>query len=347
MLARLSGLGLRGGIRGTVSPSLCRSMSTHSDVLEAGEAGDTNAVIKAFPAYLQEYRASVVPEADLAQVKSGRFDKWLRLLGRPDGDDYHKYFAAAVVDLRESDPAVCIRGSIVNAMLFRVLAEKLPPPTVLAHMRAAQLHSMALFSSGTPKTVPEHAAALETMSEEQRTAATAQDTLMRAWFHGLFTGGRGVYDNFLQGALRSTIEPYKQLLSKLPETDSEQRQQYETMIQHTKAMMFPGAEPELRPPLPELPLFGIDCDYEDFADAVAKGHFYPFLALDQQAATTAQVRSIRNALVSCIRPHEIACPMSNLQNSVSDLSTQLNARLFLSCFPDEAESGCASSCGEG
>jgi hypothetical protein len=188
-------------------------MSTSADVLNAGEAGDAGTVIKLFPGYLQEYRAAVVPEADLKSVKSGRFDKWLRLLGRPDGDDWNKYLAAAVVDLRLSDPSVCTQGGVVNTLLFRVLAEALPPPTILKHMRAVQMHSMSLFPSGSPKTVMEHSDALKVMSEAEKEAAMAQDALMKAWFQGMFTGGRGVYDEFLQQSLHSTSAPHEKALA--------------------------------------------------------------------------------------------------------------------------------------
>ena len=266
-----------------------RWASTYSSPLQAIEKGDFAAAKAAFPNYLKEYREAVVPEPELAHVNSGRFDKFLRLMGEDGGEDWGRFLAAALVDLRDKDPSICQTGVLVNSLIFAVLCEALPPRDMGRHLQAVQLEGARLFETGEAPSPTNPMGGIDSMSPERREQAMAQDALFKAWYHGMFIGGRGTFDELLTSTRDKLTSQHRKALESIPESETAQRQQMEMSIGATEAMLFPGDDPAMRPPLTELPLLGIDVDFEEFATAIEKGHFYTFLSLSPNTADLAQV----------------------------------------------------------
>jgi len=265
-----------------------RALATFASPIDAVKNGDLEGAKAAFPGFLAEYRRVVVPEPELAGIKSGRFDKFLRLLGSKDGEDWSRFLAAAVVDLRDQDPAVCQSGTIINAMIFASLCEVLPPQQMGMHLMAVQVEGTSIFQEGEIPSAENPMGSVESMDEARKTRAMAHDAVFRSWYHGMFMGGRGSFDGILKNARDRVVEHHEEAIARAGPDDDQMREHARASIEDTKRVIFPGEDPAMRPPLAELPLLGIDASVEEFMDAIVAGHFYTFFALNPETAELAR-----------------------------------------------------------
>jgi hypothetical protein len=255
-----------------------RHMSALPDALLAIRQGDQAAALKALPKYLDEYRKAIPTAKGMESPEAARFENLLRRMQPATLKDNSKYLAAAVIDLARTSPKTCQAAVLFNTLMFASLAEVMDPQEMLDHMRLTKVGGES-FSDPAATLDALASQSLDSLPPETRNVVVSLDFMFRSWYHGLFFGGRGVYDSFLEQTLQLISKQQQARADALAPSDAQGREAIMATVAASTAMIMPGDAPDLRPPLAELPLPGIDMTIEEFADACLAPRFYPFLSL--------------------------------------------------------------------